>query len=85
MSTSSSNAATTATTTATTTPLSSTRNSKMLPKNQPVPGLQHGMDYIQLGDSDLLVSKICCKLYIYIHVYKLYILELIHGSGGCCI
>ena len=30
-------------------------------KNQKVPGLKHGMDYIQLGDSDLIVSKICCK------------------------
>ena len=31
-------------------------------KNQKVPGLKHGMDYIQLGDSDLIVSKICCTL-----------------------
>ncbi len=30
-------------------------------RNQKVPGLKHGMDYIQLGDSDLVVSKICCK------------------------
>jgi hypothetical protein len=30
-------------------------------RNQKVPGLKHGMDYIQLGDSDLIVSKICCK------------------------
>jgi hypothetical protein len=30
-------------------------------KNQKVPGLKHGMNYIQLGDSDLMVSKICCK------------------------
>ena len=29
-------------------------------KNQKVPGLKHGMDYLQLGDSDLIVSKICC-------------------------
>jgi hypothetical protein len=29
--------------------------------NKSVPGLKNGMDYIQLGDSDLIVSKICCK------------------------
>jgi len=27
--------------------------------NRAVPKLKHGMDYIQLGDSDLIVSKIC--------------------------
>jgi hypothetical protein len=28
-------------------------------KNVAVPGLQHGMDYVTLGDSDLVVSKVC--------------------------
>lgn len=28
-------------------------------KNVPVPGLQNGMDYTKLGDSDLEVSKVC--------------------------
>lgn len=28
-------------------------------KNLPVPGLKNGMDYVQLGDSDLIVSKVC--------------------------
>jgi hypothetical protein len=32
-------------------------------KNVIVPGLKHGMDYIQLGDSDLVVSKVCSKYY----------------------
>ena len=27
--------------------------------NQAVPGLQNGMDYVTLGDSDLVVSKVC--------------------------
>mmetsp|Transcript_25694 Transcript_25694/g.31526 ORF Transcript_25694/g.31526 Transcript_25694/m.31526 type:complete len:406 (+) Transcript_25694:118-1335(+) len=27
--------------------------------NTPVPGLKNGMDYVQLGDSDLIVSKVC--------------------------
>lgn len=27
--------------------------------NVAVPGLKNGMDYIQLGDSDLIVSKVC--------------------------
>ena len=29
------------------------------PGNQAVPGLQTGMDYVRLGDSDLIVSKVC--------------------------
>jgi hypothetical protein len=28
-------------------------------KNVAVPKLKHGMDYVQLGDSDLVVSKVC--------------------------
>jgi hypothetical protein len=28
-------------------------------KNVAVPGLQNGMDYVTLGDSDLVVSKVC--------------------------
>jgi len=28
-------------------------------KNVAVPGLEKGMDYVQLGDSDLVVSKVC--------------------------
>ena len=28
-------------------------------KNVAVPGLENGMDYVQLGDSDLVVSKVC--------------------------
>jgi len=27
--------------------------------NEKVPGLKNGMDYVQLGDSDLVVSKVC--------------------------
>ena len=30
--------------------------------NKQVPGLKNGMDYVQLGDSDLVVSKVCSKL-----------------------
>lgn len=29
------------------------------PGNKAVPGLKNGMDYVQLGDSDLVVSKVC--------------------------
>jgi hypothetical protein len=29
-------------------------------KNVAVPSLTNGMDYVKLGDSDLLVSKVCC-------------------------
>jgi hypothetical protein len=28
-------------------------------KNVAVPGLQNGMDYVALGESDLVVSKVC--------------------------
>ena len=28
-------------------------------KNLSVPGLKNGMDYVRLGDSDLVVSKVC--------------------------
>jgi aryl-alcohol dehydrogenase-like predicted oxidoreductase len=35
----------------------STRNK--IVKNVAAPGLKNGMDYIQLGDSDLIVSKVC--------------------------
>jgi hypothetical protein len=28
-------------------------------KNAAVSGLQNGMDYVKLGDSDLVVSKVC--------------------------
>jgi hypothetical protein len=28
-------------------------------KTLSVPGLKNGMDYVQLGDSDLVVSKVC--------------------------
>ena len=28
-------------------------------KNVAVPGLENGMDYVKLGDSDLEVSKVC--------------------------
>ena len=28
-------------------------------RNEKVPGLKNGMDYVQLGDSDLIVSKVC--------------------------
>jgi hypothetical protein len=27
--------------------------------NEQVPGLKNGMDYTQLGDSDLIVSRVC--------------------------
>ena len=27
--------------------------------NEKVPGLTNGMDYVKLGDSDLVVSKVC--------------------------
>jgi hypothetical protein len=27
--------------------------------NEKVPGLKNGMDYVKLGDSDLVVSKVC--------------------------
>lgn len=27
--------------------------------NQPVPGLKNGMDYVKLGSSELVVSKVC--------------------------
>mmetsp|Transcript_5843 Transcript_5843/g.8578 ORF Transcript_5843/g.8578 Transcript_5843/m.8578 type:complete len:84 (+) Transcript_5843:150-401(+) len=29
------------------------------PSNKSVPGLDNGMDYVKLGSSDLLVSKVC--------------------------
>ena len=32
---------------------------KCLLKNVAVPKLKNGMDYVQLGDSDLVVSKVC--------------------------
>ena len=32
---------------------------KCLVKNVGVPKLKNGMDYVQLGDSDLIVSKVC--------------------------
>ena len=31
----------------------------VVPGNIPVPGLKNGMDYCKLGDSDLVVSKVC--------------------------
>jgi hypothetical protein len=33
--------------------------SQLIVKNKMVPGLQSGMDYVKLGDSDLTVSNIC--------------------------
>ena len=39
--------------------LSSIAASKATVGNKPVPGLVNGMDYVKLGDSDLVVSKIC--------------------------
>jgi hypothetical protein len=72
---SSSTTSTTTTTTTTTTVPPTTKSTTMTPKTRTtihhtkqVPGLQNGMDYIQLGDSDLLVSKICCTFLLYIHV-----------------
>lgn len=32
---------------------------QIVKKNVAVPGLKNGMDYQKLGDSDLLVSKVC--------------------------
>lgn len=32
-------------------------------KNVQVPGLKNGMDYVKLGHSDLVVSKVCSKFY----------------------
>ena len=29
-------------------------------RNKAVPSLENGMDYVKLGDSDLVVSKVCC-------------------------
>ena len=39
--------------------LFSVATSKKVVGNEQVPGLKNGMDYVQLGDSDLVVSKIC--------------------------
>jgi len=39
--------------------LSSSAATKATVGNKPVPGLVNGMDYVTLGDSDLVVSKIC--------------------------
>lgn len=39
--------------------LSTTMNQCKIVKNVKVPGLKNGMDYQQLGDSDLVVSKVC--------------------------
>lgn len=36
-----------------------TAASSCIVKNVAVPKLQNGMDYVQLGDSDLVVSKVC--------------------------
>jgi hypothetical protein len=38
-----------------------TNTATKIVKNVPVSGLQNGMDYVQLGDSDLIVSKVCSK------------------------
>jgi len=38
---------------------SSSSKRKEIVKNEDVPGLKNGMDYVTLGDSDLVVSKIC--------------------------
>ena len=32
---------------------------KQIIKNENVPGLKNGMDYVRLGDSDLVVSNVC--------------------------
>lgn len=48
-----------ATTTAATGPLPN--HARTIQKNVQVPGLKNGMDYVQLGDSDLIVSKVCSK------------------------
>lgn len=37
---------------------SSSQTSRAVMKKM-VPGLKNGMDYVQLGDSDLMVSKVC--------------------------
>jgi len=39
--------------------LSSISASKATVGNAQVPGLKNGMDFVKLGDSDLIVSKIC--------------------------
>ena len=43
-------------------PLSTTLSTKSplaIVENRKVPGLQNGMDYVKLGSSDLIVSKVC--------------------------
>jgi hypothetical protein len=41
-----------------------------------VPGLKNGMDYVQLGDSDLVVSKVCST-------YRLYIKNFTYATTRC--
>jgi hypothetical protein len=36
-----------------------TCSAREIVKNVKVPGLKNGMDYVKLGDSDLVVSKVC--------------------------
>jgi hypothetical protein len=49
-------------TTASTTTTTTTKNAAtMIKKNVAVPGLKNGMDYVQIGDSDLIASKVCSK------------------------
>lgn len=42
-----------------TTTTTDTCSARGIVKNVQVPGLKNGMDYVRLGDSDLVVSKVC--------------------------
>lgn len=41
------------------TPSTSTTSRNAIVKNEQVPGLEHGMDYVKMGSSELVVSKVC--------------------------
>jgi hypothetical protein len=51
-------------------------------KNVAVPGLQTGMDYVTLGDSDLVVSKVCMGTMNFGYVSRRDAVVFLPGSRG---